>query len=114
MRISDWSSDVCSSDLPMHVETNFSADLSPMAGAWRNSREESPAGGMTSLGIHSVDALIHLCGRIARVDVRSISEEHTSELQSLIRISYSVFCFYYYTFFFFFFFFFSFFFFFFF
>lgn len=55
----------------LHVETNFSANLAPAKGAWRAAREESPAGGMTSLGIHSVDALIHLCGRIAQVDARS-------------------------------------------
>jgi predicted dehydrogenase len=56
----------------LHVETNFSANLAPMAaGAWRNSRDESPAGGMTSLGIHAVDALIHLCGPVAEADARS-------------------------------------------
>jgi predicted dehydrogenase len=56
----------------LHVETNFSANLAPMArGAWRDSREESPAGGMTSLGIHAVDALINLCGPMTVVDARS-------------------------------------------
>jgi predicted dehydrogenase len=56
----------------LHVETNFSANLAPMArGAWRNSREESPAGGMTSLGIHAVDALINLCGPMVEIDARS-------------------------------------------
>jgi predicted dehydrogenase len=55
----------------LHAEANFSA---PMAGAgsnWRASRVESPAGGMTSLGIHYLDAFIHLFGKIAEVDVRS-------------------------------------------
>ena len=55
----------------MHVETNFSANLAPTAATWRDSRAESPAGGMTSLGIHSLDCLIHLCGDIAEVDARS-------------------------------------------
>lgn len=56
----------------LHVEANFSANLAPMArGAWRNSREESPAGGMTSLGIHAVDALINLCGPMTEADARS-------------------------------------------
>ncbi len=55
----------------MHVETNFSADLHGNDDAWRGSRAESPAGGMTSLGIHALDCLIHLCGEIVEVDVRS-------------------------------------------
>ncbi len=55
----------------MHVESNFSADLTGTAATWRDSRAESPAGGMTSLGIHAVDSIIHLCGEIKQVDVRS-------------------------------------------
>ncbi|MHA1109206.1 MAG: Gfo/Idh/MocA family protein [Alphaproteobacteria bacterium] len=55
----------------MHVETNFSADLTGTAATWRDSRAESPAGGMTSLGIHAVDCIIHLCGEIKQVDARS-------------------------------------------
>ena len=48
----------------LHIEGNFSADLAPQAGAWRSDRAESPAGGMTSLGIHVVDAYIHLFGPV--------------------------------------------------
>lgn len=55
----------------LHVESNFSADLTPSAGQWRDSRAESPAGGMTSLGIHAVDMMINLCGPIVEVDARS-------------------------------------------
>lgn len=55
----------------LHVESNFSADLTPSAGQWRDSRAESPAGGMTSLGIHALDMMINLCGPIAEVDARS-------------------------------------------
>src|SRR3546814_2820958 len=70
MRISDWSSDVCSSDLPWactvgghwpSTSTPTSCSMSPAA-ASRTSRRSSR------------------------------SEEHTSELQSLMRISYAVFC----------------------
>jgi len=56
---------------PIQIEGNFSANLAPAAGAWRASRKESPAGGMTSLGIHTVDAFIHLFGRIAEIEARS-------------------------------------------
>ena len=55
----------------LHAEANFSANMAAMAQTWRDSRAESPAGGMTSLGIHALDCLIHLCGPIAEVDVRS-------------------------------------------
>ena len=55
----------------VQIEGNFSTDLAPAAGTWRASREESPAGGMTSLGIHVVDAFIHLLGRIEYVQAVS-------------------------------------------
>lgn len=55
----------------LHAESNFSTDLSSVAGQWRDSRSQSPAGGMTSLGIHSLDTLIHLCGLVTEVDARS-------------------------------------------
>src|SRR3546814_6793671 len=64
MRISDWSSDVCSSDL---VET--------LRIAGQDFLDRTAAG-------HAV-ADHHESFR---------SEEHTSELQSLMRISYAVFC----------------------
>src|SRR3546814_4376826 len=38
------------------------------------------------------DALAHLCTAVVVGDVGLRSEEHTSELQSLMRISYAVFC----------------------
>src|SRR3546814_5370063 len=108
MRISDWSSDVCSSDLVLAPERDL------LGGA--------------ALEIHGADALaqhveIDLGHRVIpspltlrspprflnksrwgapfrTVDPRSgkrgsllrRSEEHTSELQSLMRISYAVFC----------------------
>jgi len=40
-------------------------------GKWRDSVEESPAGGMTSLGIHVVDMLINLMGPIAELSASS-------------------------------------------
>ncbi len=38
---------------------------------WRQSREEGPAGGMTGRGVHLVDAMIHLSGRIESVVAQS-------------------------------------------
>src|SRR3546814_8845492 len=86
MRISDWSSDVCSSDLLIE-------DFSEASGAYlvggliagRGARPQwagKAAEGSMS-GVVFSEAQPVLTGR---------SEEHTSELQSLMRISYAVFC----------------------
>ena len=56
---------------PIHIDGHFNADLRHNADKWRNSRTESPAGGMTSLGIHVIDAFVHLFGRVADVNVQS-------------------------------------------
>ena len=55
----------------LHIDGNQSSDLSGTASTWRDSREESPAGGMTSLGIHALDCMIHMGGRIEEVDCYS-------------------------------------------
>src|SRR3546814_7025901 len=97
MRISDWSSDVCSSDLRPCAclcqrrerrqqrlcaglrkcgrppDSNAVESERPL---WRNDAVARSAGNCVVSGPH-------LSGR---------SEEHTSELQSLMRISYAVFC----------------------
>src|SRR3546814_7645999 len=90
MRISDWSSDVCSSDLAVvHGYQDPEADLE---GA-------SPAVGQgVGRGYLHPDILRRRRARKhtprptrpARLVPRS--EEHTSELQSLMRFSYAVFC----------------------
>lgn len=53
----------------LHAEANYSMPgaLSYTPERWRAGRGESPAGAMTALGIHMVDALTHLMGPIARV-----------------------------------------------
>ena len=55
----------------LHVEGNFSADLRRAAETWRADAAESPAGGMTSLGIHVVDAFIGLAGPMTAVRTNS-------------------------------------------
>src|SRR3546814_10202831 len=81
MRISDWSSDVCSSDL-----SAGSAIPAPAAitGRRRRSHVESRPS-MNSRLISSPTSR-----KNSAISARS--EEHTSELQSLMRISYAVFC----------------------
>src|SRR3546814_8056797 len=96
MRISDWSSDVCSSDLP----TALQAAQQGTADAVRAAAEHLT--GMrrgTILILYGDTPLIatatlrRMLARRARGDAIVVrSEEHTSELQSLMRISYAVVC----------------------
>jgi predicted dehydrogenase len=48
----------------LHLEGNFSGNfgLAYTTGMWRATREESPAGGMTAMGIHIIDAFVQLAG----------------------------------------------------
>lgn len=57
-----------------HMEGNFSGPfgLHYDKTMWRASAEESPAGGMTAMGIHIVDAFISLGGPIAAVRAQSL------------------------------------------
>src|SRR3546814_3475065 len=104
MRISDWSSDVCSSDLFWGVSGRINyaltdeIDLVSLT-AYRKLKYQ------TASDIDSTSALVapiyqaeqdtqfsqelQLSGKHDRLNR---SEEHTSELQSLMRISYAVFC----------------------
>src|SRR3546814_1008689 len=114
MRISDWSSDVCSSDL---VAVARKADRRRerashpccqravqriatirIAKRQRRQRDINPAG--TAADRHGVGgfagarAAVRRRQRLLRVERarQPRSEEHTSELQSLMRNSYAVFC----------------------
>src|SRR3546814_9381883 len=134
MRISDWSSDVCSSDLPTVNLTLDSKGARIFRDVTRNNigkrmaivlvengkgqvvtapviRSEIPGGHVQISGSMSAQeaadtALLLRAGALAApmkiIEERTIgpslgadnirSEEHTSELQSLMRISYAVFC----------------------
>src|SRR3546814_10285345 len=113
MRISDWSSDVCSSDLaefgrphrddlavPHHLvrhriefDVGIAQHLAGERGAQAAqhrldardefARAERFGDIIVGAGLEAADAVLFLAAR---------SEEHTSELQSLLRISYAVFC----------------------
>src|SRR3546814_1216896 len=90
MRISDWSSDVCSSDLLAHAK---------VTGRVRREDETQEAFVGTRQGADQIHALVgdigqeaHIALAVGKAPVISRSEEHTSELQSLMRISYAVFC----------------------
>ena len=57
----------------LHLEGNFSGNfgLAYKPGMWRATREESPAGGMTAMGIHIIDAFVSLAGRASWVRCES-------------------------------------------
>src|SRR3546814_9819260 len=89
MRISDWSSDVCSSDL-----NDVYAALAAQARRQIEARKLTLEGVAPASGIARPRLDDILDGRARDVSLRELarSEEHTSELQSLMRISYAVFC----------------------
>src|SRR3546814_7030174 len=130
MRISDWSSDVCSSDLVNAISISFkkSQETHPLykreqvcgkpiigaghTGGWPGAdvqslepRRERPA---TRNPVHAKRRRPRCPGRIQHEAARqwtslahfsptlrrhcARSEEHTSELQSIMRNSYAVFC----------------------
>ena len=53
----------------LHVEGQFAGPpgLRMAPGSWRATTAEAPAGGMTARGIHTLDAMIALCGRVSSV-----------------------------------------------
>src|SRR3546814_4637332 len=95
MRISDWSSDVCSSDLVNGILTHFGESCQKYGGeqpglVWKlRLPDYDKKIGVRFLSLKGPPTmkLLHLPVLAA---IRS--EEHTSELQSLMRISYAVFC----------------------
>src|SRR3546814_7279390 len=106
MRISDWCSDVCSSDLIAlrggMDAVGRGARLHRAFGGRQGGGviDESRAGAPRIIGDPRVERADLVGDRnprppretVRRRDRGKRSEEHTSELQSLMRISYAVFC----------------------
>src|SRR3546814_6400231 len=104
MRISDWSSDVCSSDLkggmrsgvlserPVTTMTSFPAVRSNLPPFADTCCADAIAGSMTRAPKVGRRLILKLARSLNALTAHSRSEEHTSELQSLMRISYAVFC----------------------
>src|SRR3546814_1875191 len=101
MRISDWSSDVCSSDL--RVDAADQRALLARARQQRLGLDVRRGAGHARIGAGLGDGDLPVLHRLAaggdggvrghlQHAVADRSEEHTSELQSLMRISYAVFC----------------------
>src|SRR3546814_6497786 len=98
MRIRDWSSDVCSSDLARQervrprVRPGSSHSAPRPSAGWptpfRLESVATPPVENQELKSPRLQGDARLCGGLPA----GRSEEHTSELQSLMRISYAVFC----------------------
>ena len=57
----------------LHCEANmtFPNALFLSSDAWRASKEETPCGGLTPMGVHAIDGMIDLCGEIDEVYCQS-------------------------------------------
>src|SRR3546814_6759930 len=92
MRISDWSSDVCSSDL-LSDRIGRRKPIVFASSIVMGAALTVPLFLPSLQGMLIYAALIGIgYGAFMSVDMALRSEEHTSELQSLMRISYAVFC----------------------
>src|SRR3546814_6986780 len=100
MRISDWSSDVCSSDLRPGNALTVDVNKLLFAGVDFHGRVQQTAAGpfagaldFSGSGLNGRMQLA-AAGDVQRADINARvcgrSEEHTSELQALMRISYAV------------------------
>src|SRR3546814_5194886 len=113
MRISDWSSDVCSSDLAQERYNNkdvtegvfesdsvgFDEEVARRGDGRRLAHFDNPAASSAVERTEEQDSRdsrdVSFNGDVTWLisdDTSLRSDEHTSELQSLMRISYAVFC----------------------
>src|SRR3546814_5700047 len=114
MRISDWSSDVCSSDLRAaaldivnsqsgfeimaEVNARIAAMIARAEGVLREDTDDADRAtvmlfAVQTIGLFVIATLAVISLSVLRRSARETrSEEHTSELQSLMRNSYAVFC----------------------
>src|SRR3546814_9355131 len=94
MRISDWSSDVCSSDLHSYLSVNAQLIEKYLVTHFCVAKELRPANHFhVKTDIPKPSEPPEAVGHGGKLLFKfQRSEEHTSELQSLMRNSYAVFC----------------------
>src|SRR3546814_12437501 len=83
-RVHDSGATVGDDDVVMHLENSQSIEVVLLVERLRSFR--------ICLTRKDFESAVALRGVVANIAVRTRSEEHTSELQSLVRISYAVFC----------------------
>src|SRR3546814_3268330 len=101
MRIRDWSSDVCSSDLSVtsvmrpeeprsKVRLRLTSTVTALERPWLKLWRTWPVS--TVFFSCSLPGRLSFNGCLASDSLLVRSEEHTSELQSIMRLTYAVFC----------------------
>jgi predicted dehydrogenase len=68
------------------AEQNGPAGLFMDPASWRALASEAPAGGMTAMGVHNLDAMIHLFGRIDEVYASSIRRTVTYDAEDTTSV----------------------------
>src|SRR3546814_3035435 len=111
MRISDWSPDVCSSDLfyrqyyrpsrtTVFAVGDFDVDameakIKAQFADWQPKEPDGPEPDLGNIAPQQLQTHVYVEGSLTpsvSISWTNRSEEHTSELTSLMRISYAVFC----------------------
>src|SRR3546814_8730100 len=102
MRISDWSSDVCSSDLftfitvslltPNKATSCLLHAFSRVFSGIKSIRLQIGGDGSERQNLQDLARKLNIDTQVEFLGMLSRSEEHTPEIQSLMRISYAVFC----------------------
>jgi predicted dehydrogenase len=71
------------------AEQNGPAGLFMDPASWRAEANEAPAGGMTAMGVHNLDAMIHLFGRIDEVYATSLRRAVAYDAEDTTSIMFS-------------------------
>jgi predicted dehydrogenase len=71
------------------AEQNGPAGLLMDPASWRAEANEAPAGGMTAMGVHNLDAIIHLFGRIDEVYATSLRRAVAYDAEDTTSVMFS-------------------------
>jgi predicted dehydrogenase len=71
-------------------EQNTPAGLFMAEGSWRATAQEAPGGAMTALGVHNVDAMIHLFGEVDEVYASSLKRAVAYDAEDTTSVMFSM------------------------
>ena len=71
-------------------EQNTPAGLFMAPGSWRATQDEAPGGAMTALGVHNVDAMIHLFGEVDEVYASSLRRAVAYDAEDTTSVMFSM------------------------
>ena len=71
----------------LHLEGNFSNEVAAqMFSPWRDSPDESPAGGLTGTGIHVLDSFVGMAGPVRRLHAQLLSHKSAPDPQDTLSV----------------------------